>query len=301
MRSRLPLSALSAFEAAARLGAFRDAAAELHLTPSAISHAVRGLERSLGAPLFVRDRGAMRLTPQGEALLRHVARGFAELRRGVEAVSASGPQVLRLHCAPSFAAKWLSPRLGRFLAAAPGIEVKLSASTAYPRFPSEEFDAGILYGEARQSGLANLSLGQERVAPLCAPALAATLRQPADLLQHAPLIESEHKRLRWPDWFAANGLTPPAPQGLRFDRSFLAIAAAADGLGVALESTLLAQAELQAGRLVMPVAASARDLFYAGHQLVFPLQEQRYAPLRRFIAWLSAELDLPDPAASQPA
>src|SRR5918998_2495319 len=118
----MPLSFLRAFEAAGRTGSFRAAAAELNLTPSAVSHAVRKLEEALGTNLFLRDARAVRLSYEGEALMRHVSRAFDELRRGMEAVSTRGPQLLRLHSAPSFAAQWLSPRLSRFLAECPGIE-----------------------------------------------------------------------------------------------------------------------------------------------------------------------------------
>ena len=106
------------------------------------------------------------------------------------------------------------------------------------------------------------------------------------------LIESETKQVRWSDWFARNGLPTPRPQGVRFDRSFLAIAAAADGLGVALESTRLAEREIAAGRLVRPLAGLAEDVRYVGHHLVFPRSTRRRHGLRLFIAWLGAELGL---------
>src|ERR671916_1478978 len=141
MLQQVPLSFLRIFEAAGRTGSFRAAAAELNLTPSAVSHAVRKLEEALGSNLFLRDARAVRLSYEGEALMRHVARAFDELRRGMEAVSTRGPQLLRLHSAPSFAAQWLSPRLSRFLREHPGIEIRLAAGTDYTRFGNEEFDA----------------------------------------------------------------------------------------------------------------------------------------------------------------
>ena len=119
---------------------------------------------------------------------------------------------------------------------------------------------------------------------------------PADLLG-LPLIESDNKRVRWRDWFAANGLSPPPPSGTRFDRSFLAIGAACDGLGIALESGLLAERELASGRLVRPLAGRARDVVYDGHWLVFP-SRQRSPGLRSFVGWLTGELGLPVGAGS---
>ena len=288
--SPLHLPALRAFEAASRNRSFRRAAAELRISPSAVSHAVRRLERELGATLFVRDGRPMRLSAEGETLMAHVERGFAELERGVAAVSSRGPLRFRLHCAPSFAAQWLAPRLPALLHAHPSLEVRLAAGTDYSRFAADEFDADIIYGMPRVTGLEVVPLGEEVVTPLCAPMLAAGLRDAADLLA-APLIESDNKMLRWADWFAANGLPAPAQRRARFDRSFLALAAAADGLGVALESTRLAERELADGRLARPLLGRADDCRYVAHRLVH-LPGARRGPLAVFVGWLTAELGL---------
>jgi LysR family transcriptional regulator, glycine cleavage system transcriptional activator len=285
----VPLSILRAFEAAGRTGSFRSAATELGLTPSAVSHAIRKLEQSLGASLFARDNRAVQLTPEGEALMRHVGRAFDELRRGLEMVSTRGPQLLRLHSAPSFAALWLSPRLARFLRDHPGVEVRLAAGTDYTRFLNDEFDADIVYGMPRLEGLVVVPLGEETVTPLCTPDLARTIKAPMHLFNHV-LIESETKQVRWSDWFARNGLPAPRPQGVRFDRSFLAIAAAVDGLGVALESTRLAEREISSGRLVRPLAGLAEDVRYVGHHLAFPRSTRQRHSLRLFMTWLGTEL-----------
>jgi LysR family glycine cleavage system transcriptional activator len=287
----IPPSVLRAFEAAGRTGSFRMAVMELELTPSAVSHAVRKLERALGASLFEREGRAMRLSPEGEALMRHVGRAFDELRRGLEIVSTRGPMMLRLHSAPSFAAQWLSPRLSRFLREFPGIEVRLAAGTEYARFANDEFDADIIYGMPRQDGLVVVPLGEETVTPLCAPELARSIETPMDLYR-CVLIESDNKQIRWPAWFAYNALAAPRPHGTRFDRSFLAIAAAVDGLGVALESTRLAERELASGQLVRPLAGRAEDVRYVAHHLVFPRTASRRHTLRLFAKWLSTELGL---------
>jgi len=300
MRPHLPLSALRAFESAARTGSFRLAAAELGLTPSAVSHAIRGLESQLGAALFAREGRSIRLTPQGETLITHVERGLGELRLGISAVAARGPERLRLHCAPSFAAKWLVPRLKRLLAECRGLEVRIDAGADYTRFRGDEFDADIVYGAPRPEyygtqafqALVVLPLGTETVTPLCAPSLAAAIRSPQDLLGQT-LIESAVKKVRWTDWFTANGLIAPRSNGPRFDRSFLSLAAAAEGLGVALESLRFAERELADGRLVRPLAGRAEDVTYVGHWLVFP-RARRYAPaLRLFVDWLGRELGVP--------
>lgn len=292
---RLPLSALQAFEAAARTGSFRAAGEELDISPSAISHAVRKLEILIGAALFERQSRAVHLNVAGEALLRHVAAGFDELRQGIETVGARSGNLLRLHCAPSMAAQWLLPRLRDLLAAQPGLEVRLAAGVDYPRFEHDAFDADICYGPPRQEGLITVPLGEETVTPLCAPEIAARIATPRDLLDQT-LIESDNKRVRWAGWFAANGLSPPGPRGARFDRSFMAIAAAVDGLGVALESTRLAEREIADGRLMRPLTGRASDIGYVGHYLVFPRVAKARRPIRLFAHWLTRELGLPEPA-----
>ena len=127
--------------------------------------------------------------------------------------------------------------------------------------------------------------------PLCYPRLARSIKKPIDLMRHV-LIESDNKQVRWEDWFGANGLTAPAPHGSRFDRSFLAIAMAVDGLGVALESTRLAEREVKSRKLVAPLAECATDVRYVGHYLVFPRTARPRHTLRIFARWLAAELKL---------
>jgi LysR family glycine cleavage system transcriptional activator len=134
-------------------------------------------------------------------------------------------------------------------------------------------------------------LGEETVTPLCTPDLARAISAPMDLFRQV-LIESEIKQVRWSDWFTRNGLPTPRPHGVRFDRSFLVIAAAVEGLGVALESTRLAEREIASGRLVRPLAGLAEDVRYVGHNLVFPRSARQRHSLRLFMTWLGMELGL---------
>ncbi len=289
--SNIPISAIRAFEAAARTGSFRDAAHELHLTPSAVSHAIRKLESAMSTTLFERSARAVRLTPAGENLMRHAGAAFDNLRRGIEEVAGRGPQLLRVHCAPSFAAQWLAPRLAKFLAAEPGLEVRLAASTEYARFSNDDFDLDIVYGQPRSDALEIVPLGEETVTPLCTPQLARKIRKPKDLLNQV-LIRSEVKQVQWHQWFTANALEARAIHGMRFDRSFLAIAMASSGLGVTLESTRLAEREIAEGRLVAPLAGRANDIRYVGHHLAFPRAARQRRSVRAFVAWILGELDL---------
>lgn len=298
------LSLLRAFEAAARTGSFQVAAAELRLTPSAVSHAVRKLEQQMGVVLFSRKTRLVTLSADGAAFMRHVGPAFEGIRRGLALVTARGPRILRVHSAPSFAAQWLTPRLSRFLAENPDIEIRLAASTDYTRFTSDEFDVDIVYGLPQQEGVIILPLGEETVTPLCVPNIAQFLNRPEDLFNHT-LIESDNKQVRWDAWFGANGLSPPLPHGMRFDRSFLSISAAANGLGIALESTRLAEREINSGILVPALGPKAVDIRYVGHYLVFTRSGLRRQPLQIFLRWIARELKLeieltPDPPVSKP-
>jgi DNA-binding transcriptional LysR family regulator len=291
------LSTVKAFESAARHGSFRAAALELNLSPSAISHAILKLEQTLGTSLFEREGRVVRLSTDGEVLMRHVGLAFDELRRGMEAVSNRGPQLLRLHSAPSFAAQWLTPRLTGFSVAHADIEIRLAASTDYARFVNDDFDADIVYGPSRVEGAVAIPLGAETVTPLCSPEVASRIKKIEDLTSEV-LIQSDLKRVRWSDWFKANGRDPPAHRGARFDRSFLAIAAACDGLGVALESTRLAEREIRSGRLVAPFTGRMKDVDYVGHYLIFPRAGRQRRAVRIFTEWLLDALGLSDPADS---
>jgi DNA-binding transcriptional LysR family regulator len=289
MFQNIPLSMLRAFEASGRTGSFRNAAEELCLSPSAVSHAIRKLEEHLGTRLFLRNTRKIQLTPEGEALFTHIRRGFDDLRHGMELVSARGPTVLRLHSAPSFAAQWLVPRLARFFTEHPRIDLRLAANTDYARFEADEFDLDIVYGKPKSAGITVVPLSDELLTPLCAPEMAARIKSPGDLLG-LQLIQSESKQIRWPTWLEANHLPINTTQGARFDRSFLAIAAAVDGLGVALESTLLAERELKSGRLVRPFAKQEHEIRYTGHYLAYSSAAHQRHTIGVFREWLLAEL-----------
>ena len=293
MGRRLPLTQLRAFEAAVRLGSFATAAQELAVTPSAVSHAIRELERMLGTVLFQRSPRKVEPTPEGRALYQRVTRGFDELQRGLEEITTTGPARIRVHCAPSFAAQWLSPRLGRFLERHPTIELKLAANPEYPLFPSEEFDLSIIYGEPRQPDVMVIPLGNETICPLCAPHIALRVRSVDDLLA-MPLVRSDHNRVGWPTWFEANESVIATPAGPRFDRSFLAIAAAVNGVGVVLESTRLAERELTSGQLVAPLEGKSRNVEHLSHRVVWSKGAERKFAFRSFVQWLLEELGLPE-------
>ncbi|MEX2696625.1 LysR substrate-binding domain-containing protein [Rhizobium mongolense] len=163
------------------------------------------------------------------------------------------------HCAPSYAAKVLSPRLPAFLKENPEVEVRVASSTTYARFTDGLFDLDIIYGEPQnREDLIVIPLSEEIVSPLCSPEMASSLRSIRDIFRF-PLIRSDLKRIQWIDWFEANNLGSPPVPTMSFDRSFMALDAAANGLGIALESKVLARPDLDSGRLVPAFVGACRQ------------------------------------------
>ncbi len=271
-RSLPPLNALRAFEAAARHLSLTRAAAELHVTPAAISHQVKALETWLGVPLFRRLNRAILLTDAGQGCFKGLHDGFDRLAEAVEAVrvhAATGP--LTVSVAPSFASKWLVPRLDGLRRAHPQIDIRIDASTALVDFARDDIDVAVRYGRGRYPGLRVERLLTEEVFPVCSPKLRRgppPLRKPQDLRRHT-LLHSEAmiQDASWPTWqmwlLAAGVHDVDAGRGSRFTTSSMAIEAAIDGQGVALASSVLAADDLRARRLVRPFAMSlAHDFSY---------------------------------------
>ena len=270
----LPLRALVVFEAAARRGSFRDAADELGLTPSAVSHQVRALEAGLGVALFERIGRGVELSADGREFFAGIRDGFEQLRRATDAMRRRGrppSEGVSLRTPPSLAGRWLLPRLPALLAEHPGIDIRVNAEK--DQRPGEQrpgnqrpgnqrpgsggVDLVIVYGDARTwQGLAQPLL-EETLQPLCAPALADGIRAPADL-QWRTLIGTRGNAVSWADWFRRQGLDRGrAGPAMELDPSDVAIDAAAKGLGVVLESDVLTEEERRDGRLVAPLPGHA--------------------------------------------
>ncbi len=288
---RLPsFFALRAFEAAARLGGFKQAGYELHLTPSAISHQVRALERWFGRALFLREVRKVTLTADGQRLLDGLGPAFDSIEDACDALRpVEMRSELAVHCSPSFAAKWLGPRLPQFMAAHPAIVIRLSSS-AEPVDLSKatDIDIDIAYGEppARHNVVVE-PLGLETTAPMCSPRLLAgrSLQAPGDLLR-LTLIDSKVNPVQWADWCALNELQLPAGARPSFDRGSMAIAAAADGMGVALETTRFAEQELERGDLVALDGAAFRRIERITHFICYRKASSDNPNLRAFRDWV---------------
>jgi len=267
MARRLPsLNALRAFEAAARNLSFTRAAHELNVTQAAVSHQVKALEARLGVALFRRLNRALMLTEDGQAYLPPVRDAFdaiAEATRRLEARRTGG--VVTVSTMDSFAAAWLVPRLGRFRAAHPDVDVRITISDRLVDFARDDVDLGIRYGRGHYPGLRVVRLLTEDIFPVCSPALLRgdnPLRSPADL-QHHTLLHDD-MREDWRMWLMAAGVAGVDPtRGPAFSHSHLVFQAAADGQGVALGRGALVAQDLAAGRLVKPFDISlAADFAY---------------------------------------
>lgn len=284
--------ALRAFEAAARFESFTLGAQELNLTPSAVSHQVRELEEYFGIPLFVRGNRRVETTAEGKRLFESLDRILDALEASCNEVGLSaGEQVLTVHCAPSLAAKWLGPRLPQFLQAHPHITIRLSSGPEPIDLTRvREIDIAISYGTAREgAGIRVMPLGPERIVPLCSPSLLDPRVAPAVRIAALPLIDSQLSRVTWPDWFALNGLRLPATPRTSFDRAALAISAAVDGMGVALESVRLAEREIARGELVEIGTDAFVPLARHTHFLSYRQKQADVRKIAVFADWLLNE------------
>jgi LysR family glycine cleavage system transcriptional activator len=286
---------LRAFEAAARLESFTLAAEELHLSQSAISHQVKELEEYFGRPLFYRRNRRVETTAEGGRLFDSLGRVFDVIEAACSEVALSPQaQVLALHCAPSLAVKWLGPRLPEFMQAHPGITIRLSTGAEpIDLTRMHEIDIAITYGQAiERPGLNVFPLGAERIMPMCAP---GSLREGVPLAQQIAdftLIDSQLSRITWRDWFMLNGLPFPSRPRPSFDRGALAISAAVDGMGIALETTRLAERELSRGDLVEfgPGLFTAFDR--ETHFLTYRANERNLDKVKLFRDWLGDKIGL---------
>jgi LysR family glycine cleavage system transcriptional activator len=293
MTRRLPpLNALRAFEAAARHLSFTRAADELHVTQTAISHQIRGLEERLGVRLFRRLPRGLLLTEEAQRYLPPVRDAFDRIAAATEQLGAgSSGGRLTVSVLPSFAAKWLVPRLGRFRVAHPDLDLRISASSQLVDFARDDVDVAIRMGRGRYPGLRVDRLFGESMVPVCAPELLTgpqPLRRPGDLRHHVLLHDDDHTG--WQLWLELAGVAGVDPRrGPIFTDSAMVVQAAAEGQGVAIARRVLAAADLAAGRLVQPFEVSVpHDLAY---YLVSPEATAEQPRIKAFRAWLLTEAE----------
>lgn len=296
MRKLPSYFSLRAFEAAARLQSFALAGEELHLSPSAISHQIRSLETYFGKSLFTRSFRRVEPTADGVRLLTRLSAAFDLMEQACHELSPPlHSRALAVHCSPSFATKWLGPRLPLFMQQYPDLNINMSSSAdPMDLLRHEELDITIAYGAVQtRSGIITEAIGTETIAPLCAPLLMQgraklTLEQIAALT----LIHSSLNPVRWSDWFALQGmpLQPGRPMP-SFDRASLALSAAVNGVGVALESTRLAQREIAAGELCVLQNEGLVPVQRETHFLSYRAAERNNPKIACFRDWVFSQAE----------
>jgi LysR family glycine cleavage system transcriptional activator len=294
-RHPAPLNALRAFEAAARCLSFQAAAAQLFVTPAAISHQVKRLEEYLGVTLFHRGHRAVELTTQGEALAASLGEVFGLLDLAVDRATAQTTADLHVSTMESFAAKWLAPRLHRFHRDHPELKVRIETGNEHADLKRDGIDVAIRYGAGGYAGAVVERLMEAPVFPVCAPSLAddaRALTQPDDL-RHYTLLHDESAAARpgVPDWSAwlqtAGAMQVDATRGPVFASIYLAQEAAAAGHGVALGVAPLVEEDLQRGRLIRPFAHAQANAY--AFWMVRRHGSDAHPAIDAFCRWLRAE------------
>lgn len=283
---RLPsLNGIKAFEAAARAGSFAAAAGELHVTPAAVSRLVRLLEQRLALDLFDRHANRLTLTAAGEAYRAGLTPLLDGLARLTEQVVAMGRRnVVTVGVGPTFAIRWLIPRLADLQQREPELEVRLTTGGAIVPF-DEDWTCGIRLGDGHWSGFASVQLFEADLTPVAAPAIARRLDAPT-ALRRETLLRVAHAQEDWPRWLDASGITSVRPRGPVFEFYGQALQAAIDGLGVAMGIRPYIDDDVAAGRLIAPFALSVPkgEAWYLVHR---PAREAEPG-FRAFRDWIVA-------------
>lgn len=286
----VPLRSISVFHAVARSASISKAAQELGVTPSAVSQQIYVLEGFLGTALLSKAGRRIKLTEAGERYFAMISEKVEQIveatdrLRGHHAVT-----VLSVRATPSFATKWLLPRLQNFLIQYPQFEVRLDGTNEVTDFAHEDVDVEIRHGEGNWPGLYVEGIAREQFLPVCAPGyLAENLLAVADITSHK-LIHSVKSQVQWEGWLDAVGAKRDQRwRRLLFDRSHMAIDAAVAGMGIALESNLMMWRELRDGTLVCPIA-DPPPVSLISQWIVCPHDHLRHSKVRAFIAWLKKE------------
>lgn len=283
-----PFPALRAFEAAARHESFSAAGVELHVTHGAISRQIAAFEAWLGKPVFHRHGKRVKLTDEGRRYLATVEAAFDSIAGATVQLRETGAaRVLRINALPTFAMKWLLPRLSRFQREAPNVELKLSTSNA-PLGSLDGFDVAIRRGPGRWPNCTSGRFLDESVIPVCSAALLkrAPIASADDLARHV-LLHSDTRPDAWREWFAAAGAPLKGRKKQSFDHFYLALQAAVDGLGVALGPLPLIADELASGRLVTPLPGPR--IATRSYWWIAPRETANDVLVGRFCAWLDAQ------------
>lgn len=293
MRSIPNMTWLRVFESAARLESFSLAAEELHLTPSAISHQIKKLEEHMGKLFFERQNRKVFLNQEGLSFYRKLLPILDELGQlCTKTQGHSSSTNLVVYCSPSFAVKWLGPRLNGFMRENSDSSIELRTDAEMPDLRnSTDIDIAISYGHApsMRAGIAVEAMMPEPIVPLCSPQLFATCDIGELWYKQLPLIVSTLSPVTWGDWFSEQGLTMVKGKFLSFDRGAMAIAAAVDSLGVALETVRFAEKELEQGALVELPSISFFGIKREMHFLHYRNDLETARRVEKFRSWILKE------------
>jgi len=284
------LSLLTAFEAAARTGSITAAARELDLTQSAVSRQIKALESQLGVELFLRERQTIRLTVAGDGYAREIREALRRISSASLTLRANPHGgTLNLAILPTFGARWLAPRLGRFLTANPGITINFVTRLSPFDFRLDSIDAAIHFGEPVWPGADLRLLMEEETIPACSPAYKREhdIKQPSDLL-NVSLLHLDTRPDAWERWFTETGVAFESVHGMLFDQFATASQAAVGGLGVALLPTFLIEDELARGDLIAAIDRPMKSAHR--YYLAVPRERGAYPPLIAFRDWIIREL-----------
>jgi len=295
MADRLPpLTALRAFDAAARHMSFAKAAEELHVTPAALSFQIKSLEEHLGAPLFHRLNRAVALTQAGQTLAPGCRNAFTDLTAAWSAARhLQDTNSLTITAGPAFTAKWLAPRLYQFAQSHPEIELRFAASLKKVDFDRDQVDVAIRFGRDADSGLWSKPLAEEWVTPVMTPELAARYPTVESLRDAVLIVDQSIGFLKpacdWAAWFRSVGVAPPDGHGPVFSQADHAVDAALAGVGVALGRRALVVKDLMDGRLVAPYGVALNS----GARFRFLCREgsEGRPQIVAFLAWMEQEIE----------
>ncbi|MBG9390593.1 LysR substrate-binding domain-containing protein [Caenimonas aquaedulcis] len=284
-RSQLPLTALRAFEVAARHRNLRAACEELSLTPGAVSQQVRVLEERLGVPLFDRTNGRYEPTDVGARLASRLTLSFNDLEGAVrEVVDDAEPHRLRLKLAPTFATRWLAPRLESFFSHNRGIDLEIMSIASTSEITFEQCDFLVQFGTPPWPDLDEILLFHDELTVVCSPRVANSLKRPQDLAKQT-LLHSSFRPDNWRQWFESAGLAlAGANKGPKFPNALLASEAAISGAGVAVMQRAYVLNDLANGRLVEPLQHRARSP--NGYYMTSSSRRRRERKIRDFSRWI---------------
>ena len=283
-----PLRALSVFLAVGRCGSFKEAGRELNITPSAVSHQIKQLEIFLGRPMFDRFNRGVRLTMEGAAYFKLVNEAYTSLEQATSNILGKpNKEMLTIYCGISFGLRWLMPRIPLFMEKHPNIDLRVLTPTASWGARKVPIDVEVRFGAADLPGMTVEPLPPEIISPLCSPNFLKgkyPLNKIEDLV-HFRLIDSDIKTANWVNIFSEKKLILPNCSHIKLGNTLLALEAAKNEIGIALEGDLLAKEDIKSGKLVTPSTLNILSVSHSLRSLVISESKAKLTKIRLFREW----------------